>query len=393
MVKELRPTAWEVWPPYIQFGEGAVENLAAYVVELGLRKPLIVADKGITKAGLVRRITDLLEADQISYAVFDESQPNPTDKNVYEGVNAYKDNGCDSFIGIGGGSPLDAAKGIQVMVSHPGKISDYYFVREGWGKITSNMPKMISIPTTAGTGSEVSNFAIITDTELNLKFGVGGLYLMPTLAVVDPELMAGMPPALTAMTGMDALTHNVEVVVSKLEDKEPAEAIAMTGIKLCAQYLRRAVANGQDTEARKKMAMASMIGAMGFNSKGLGAVHATAHQLSPEAGIPHGLANAIMLPYVMEYNLTSSEAKFAEIAQAMGVNTSGMSRSEAAQASVEAVRKLNRDTGLPQKLSEAGLKKDSIPRMARNAMGDHCTGFNPRPPSAEDYAGLYEAAL
>jgi alcohol dehydrogenase class IV len=251
------------------------------------------------------------------------------------------------------------------------------------------MPVLVAIPTTSGTGTEVSRGGIITDTRDNRKkVIVSG---PPSLALVDPDLTATMPPPLTAATGMDALCHSIEAYVSRRYNPL-AGAIAIAGIKLVAENLRCAVEDGTDIEARKNMAMASTMGALAF-SKGLGAVHSLAHQLSTDAEMPHGMANAIMLPRVMEFNLEVAAQKYADIAQAMGVNTRGMSIMEAARSSVESVRQLSRDIGIPDRLRDAGVKGENIPAMAAKAMADHCHASNPRDCTQESMAALYKAAF
>ena len=369
----------------IEFGVGCAANIAGYMSNFKADRPLIVTDKGVIKAGIVDRITRYLDASGIKYSIFHDIQPNPTDNNAMDGRDAYLSAKCDSILGIGGGSSIDAAKAIQIVASHPGHISEYYYPET----ISQEMPTLIAIPTTSGTGSEASRGGIITDTQNNQKMLV--ITGPPALALVDPELTASMPPFLTAGTGMDALCHSIEAYASNRYNPL-AGAIAMAGIKLVAQNLRDAVRNGAHIEARKNMAMASSMGALAF-SKGLGAVHSLAHQLSTEAHIPHGVANAIMLPHVMEFNLEAATQEFADIAQAMGVDTGGISAIEAARASVEALRQLLRDVGLPERLRDAGMKAESIPVMAAKSMTDHCHLPNRRACTEEDMVALYKAAF
>jgi len=369
----------------IEFGVGAVKNLAHHVRKFNVAKPLIVTDKGVIEAGLVDRVVQQLDAAGIKHSFFDGVQPNPIDKNVMDGMDVYRENGCDAILGVGGGSPIDVAKAIRVVATHPGHVSEYYNAE----KITMEMPVLIAIPTTSGTGTEVSGGGVITDTRDNRKKVVRSG--PPSLALVDPELTLSMTPPLTAATGMDALCHSIEAYVTRRYNPL-AGAIAIAGIKLVAENLRRAVEDGTDIEARKNMAMASTMGALAF-SKGLGAVHSLAHQLSTEAEMSHGVANAIMLPYVMEFNLEFAAQQYADIAQAMGVNTWGMSTMEAARSSVESVRQLSRDIGIPGRLRDAGVKEESIPVMAANAMADHCHVANPRECTEDSMAALYRAAF
>lgn len=375
----------EIFGATIEFGVGSLKNLAHHVEEFNAGKLLMVTDKGVTKAGITDKVVQRLDASGIKHSIFDGVQPNPVDKNVMDGLDTYRKSGCDAILGVGGGSPIDTAKAIRVAASHPGHVSEYYNPE----KITEEMPVLIAIPTTSGTGTEVSRGGIITDTSDNRKrVVVSG---PPSLALLDPELTLTMPPALTAATGMDALCHSIEAYVSKRYNPL-ASAIALAGIKLVAENLRRAVKDGTDIEARKNMAMASTMGALAF-SKGLGAVHSLAHQLSTEADMPHGMANAIMLPHVMEFNLEVAGQKYGDIAQAMGVNTASMSAMEAARSAVESVRQLSQDTGIPDRLRDAGVKEESIPVMAAKAMADHCHPLNPRDCTEESMAALYKAAF
>jgi alcohol dehydrogenase class IV len=368
----------QIFGASIEFGMGSVRNIALNLEKLNAVKPLIVTDKGVVNAGIVDKVLQQLDA----YTIFDDVQPNPTDKNVMDGLDAYRENGCDSILGLGGGSPIDAAKGIRVLASNAGHVSEYYYSTD----YNRHIPPLIAIPTTSGTGSEVSRGGVITDTEDNRKkIIISGA---PSLALVDPELTLSMPPALTAATGMDALSHSVEAYVAK-QYNPLASAIAIAGIKLVAENLRCAVEDGTDMEARKNMAMASTMGALAF-SKGLGAVHSLAHQLSTEADVPHGVANAIMLPPVMEFNLEAAAQDYADIAQSMGVNIRDMSVMEAARSSIEAVRQLSRDIGIPGRLRDVGVKKESIPSMAAKAMEDHCHSSNPCDCTEEGMAALYE---
>ncbi|MFC1716331.1 iron-containing alcohol dehydrogenase family protein [Candidatus Poribacteria bacterium] len=374
----------EIFRASIEFGIGCVGNLADHVKKFDVARLLIVTDEGVMKAGIIDKVVQHLESSGIEYSVFHDVQPNPIDKNVMDGLNAYRENDCDGILGVGGGSPIDTAKAIRAVVGHPGHISNYYLE-----PITDNLPTLIAIPTTSGTGTEVSRGGIITDTRINQKKVV--VTGPPSLALVDPELTSSMPPFLTAATGMDALCHSVEAYVSRRYNPL-AGAVAIAGIRLVAENLRRAVEDGTDMEARKNMAMASTMGALAF-SKGLGAVHSLAHQLSTDADIPHGVANAIMLPHVMEFNMESAPQKHVDIAQAMGVNTQSMSSMEAARASVESVRQLSRDTGIPYRLRDVGMQAESISIMAEKAMVDHCHASNPRDCNLENMTALYKAAF
>ncbi len=382
----------EIFGASVEFGVGCVANLADHVKKFDVARLLIVTDEGVIKAGIIDKVAQYLDASGIEYSIFHDIQPNPIDENVMDGLNTYRENNCDAILGVGGGSPIDTAKAIRIVVTHPGHISNYYLdpiTGTTPTPITRDMPTLFAIPTTSGTGTEVSRGGIITDTPSNQKKVV--IPGPPSLSIVDPELTASMPPFLTAATGMDALCHSVEAYVSRRYNPL-AGAIAIAGIKLVAENLRRAVEDGTDIEARKNMAMASTMGALAF-SKGLGAVHSLAHQLSTDADIPHGVANAIMLPHVMEFNMESAPQKHVDIAQAMGVDIQSISSIEAAGASVESVRQLSRDIGIPLRLRDVGMEAESISIMAEKAMVDHCHASNPRDCNMENMTALYKAAF
>lgn len=369
----------------IEFGIGCLRDLSNRLGNFGVQRLLVVTDAGVIKAGILDKILEQLEKSSVKYWIFDRVQPNPTDDNAMDGIEKYIENGCNAILGVGGGSPIDTAKAIRILASNPGHIRNYYAP----AVINEKMPVLIAIPTTSGTGSEVSGGGIITDTEEKRKRVVRSG--PPSLALVDPILTLGMPQYLTAATGMDALSHNIEAYVSKRYNPF-AEAIAVAGIRLVAEYLRRAVENGKDIEARKNMAMASTMGALAF-AKGLGAVHSLAHQLSTDADVPHGVANAIMLPHVMEYNMENTIQKHIDIAQAMGVAVHGKSAIEAARSSIDAVRRLSSDIGIPERLRDVGVKEDSISTMAKKAMADHCHAVNPKECIEESMTALYKAAF
>ena len=380
-----------VLPPVIQFGIGSIINLGAHAERMGAKRALIVTDKGIVQAGILARATSALDNSKTDYVVFDGVQPNPTDKNVYAGVAVYRDSNCDMIIGLGGGSAMDAAKGVRVVVSHEGGIEEFYSDAGGIDRITPDMPELISIPTTAGTGSEVSVGAIITDTKQNRKRAIISPYNLSTLSLLDPELTLAMPPGLTASTGMDALSHAVEAYVTK-RYHPISEGIALQAIKMIGKNLKRAVEHGDDIQARGEMLMASAMGALAFQ-KGLGAVHSLAHQLSTEADVPHGIANSIMLPHVMAFNVEHAKEEYADIASALGADISGLSMDEAAHAAIAQVRQLAQEIDMPPTLSAVGLKRETLQRMAENAMLDHCYKLNPRPCAEEDMLRLYEIAF
>ncbi len=381
----------QIWtftfPPRMEFGIRAVKNLGKWVKDFKSKAPFIVTDEGIVKAGILTKIQKSLEDASLQYEIYDKVQPNPIDQNVNEGATLYREGTNDLIIGLGGGSPIDAAKGIQVLATAPGTI-DKYYIENNPPEVTPDV-KLIAIPTTAGTGSEVGTGGVITDSKTNRKrFVRSG---RPNLALVDPELMKTMPPSVTAGTGMDALSHCIEAYVS-INYSPIADAIALKGIQLIEENLRLAVKDGTNLEARTNMAMAATMGGLAM-SKDLGVIHSVSHQLSTQRDIPHGVANSIMLPHGMEFNLEVVMNKFVDISYAFGVNISEISMKEAAFAAISAVQQLSQDIGLPQKLSEVGVKREDIPLMAKNAMLDFVHATNPRTCSEENMRQLYEKAF
>ena len=383
-------------PPSIQFGAGAIENLAKHIHTFGGQKPLIVTDEGVTNAGILSKTVDPLERAKIDFTVFDTVQPNPTDLSVLKGLDTYRAEDCDVVVAVGGGSVMDAAKGIRILTTHEPPLENYYLDVGGIDRITSNLPALICIPTTAGTGSEVSQGSIITDTsgrttEGHRKRALGTPYNMASVALLDPELTVGMPPGLTAATGMDAVTHGVEAYVAT-RYHPIAEGVALQALKILGKNIRQAYHHGEDLKARGEMLIASAMAAFSFQ-KGLGAVHSLAHQLSTEANIPHGIANAILLPDVMEFNRSHASEGYADIAAALGVDTSGMSTADAADAAIAEIRSLNEEFAIPKGLGIAGLKWGRIPKISKDAMLDHCHKFNPRSCTESDMQDLFEAAF
>ncbi|VFQ45977.1 iron-containing alcohol dehydrogenase [Desulfoluna butyratoxydans] len=376
-------------PTVTLMGVGSHKQLGEQIKTLGAKKPLLVTDKGITDAGLTAQITDLIKAETGSEVVlYDDTVPNPTDKNVADGVALFKESGCDMIITLGGGSPHDCGKGIGIVATNGGTIHDY----EGVDQSTQAMPPFIAINTTAGTASEMTRFCIITDTSRKVKMAIVDWRVTPAIAINDPLLMVGMPSSLTAATGMDALTHAVEAYVSTIATPV-TDACALKAIELISDYLRPAVANGEDIEARDKMAYAEYLAGMAFNNASLGHVHAMAHQLGGYYDLPHGVCNAILLPHVSRFNLIARLDRYVDIAIAMGENVEGLSTREAAETALTAIQTLSRDIGIPENLTVLGVKKEDLPIMAGNAQKDACGVTNPRRPTLEDVVGIYTAAL
>ena len=381
-------------PSVTLIGIGAAKQIPEKIKALGGSKPLIVTDKGITGAGITKQITDLLDAAKMKYVVYDETIPNPTDTNVHAGVDVYKKEKCDSLITLGGGSSHDCGKGVGLVIANGGKIHDY----EGVDKSSKPMPPYLAVNTTAGTASEMTRFCIITDTSRHVKMAIVDWRVTPGIAVDDPMLMVGMPPALTAATGMDALTHAVEAYVSTIANPM-TDSAAEKAIELIAKYLRPAVANGQDIEAREGMCFAQYLAGMAFNNASLGHVHAMAHQLGGFYDLPHGECNAILLPHVEKFNLIAKMDRFVKIAQLLGENTAGLAPRDAAELALVGIKKLSADIGIPSGLIELGkrygkeVKASDIDTMVGNAQKDACGLTNPRCPKDVDVKAIYTAAL
>ncbi len=381
-------------PSVTLIGIGAHKEIPERIKALGGSKPLLVTDKGITKAGISQQIADLLKENGMECVIYDETIPNPTDNNVHAGVDIYQKNGCDSLISLGGGSSHDCGKGIGLVVSNGGKIHDF----EGIDKSEKPMPPYLAVNTTAGTASEMTRFCIITDTSRKVKMAIVDWRVTPGIAIDDPLLMVGMPPALTAATGMDALTHAVEAYVS-LAANPITDACALQAIQLIAKYLRPAVANGQDMEAREKMAFAQYLAGMAFNNASVGHVHAMAHQLGGFYDLPHGECNAVLLPHVEKFNLIAKVDRFIDMAKAMGENVEGLAPRAAAEKAIDAIKTLSADVGIPAGLVELGkrygvdVKEKDIQTMTENAQKDACGFTNPRCPTDADVAAIYKAAL
>ncbi len=375
-------------PTVSLMGAGALKTLPERIQMLGGKKPLVVTDKGMTALGYTAKLTELLGQAGIASVVFDETVPNPTDTNVADGLAVYVREGCDMLVSLGGGSAHDCCKGIGLVATSGGTIHDY----EGLDQAKQPLPPYIAINTTAGTASEMTRFTIITNTSNHVKMAIVDWRVTPDVAVNDPELMVDMPPALTAATGMDALTHAVEAYVSTAATPI-TDACALQAITLIGQYLRRAVARGEDMEARERMAYAQYLAGMAFNNASLGHVHAMSHQLGGFYNLPHGVCNALLLPHVCEANLMARQERFVDIAEALGEATEGLALRHAARLAIEAIRSLSADVGIPQSLAALGVKEKDIPVMVGNAQKDVCGLTNPRRLTDDEVAAIYRAAL
>lgn len=375
-------------PPISLMGAGCLKDGCDDIVSLGFKKALIVTDKVLVKIKLVDKLTALLEERNIEYVIYDETKPNPTTKNVHEGLEVLKENSCDFVISFGGGSPHDCAKGIALLATNGGKIEEY----EGVHKSKLPQLPLIAVNTTAGTASEMTIFSIITDEERHIKMALVDKHMNPIMAINDPELMTAMPKGLTAATGMDALTHAVEAYVSILATPV-TDACALQAMSLISKYLRLAVEDGTNQEARDKMAYAEYLAGMAFNNAILGYVHAMAHQLGGFYDLPHGVCNAILLPHVQEYNAKIVPNKLKECAKAMGIDVSNMSDEEGARVAIDEIKKLSKDIGIPSGIREIGAKEEDLPILAANALKDACGFTNPKQATLEEIIQIFKNAM
>jgi len=347
-----------------------------------------VTDPGMAELPVFQTVLDTLKNAGVAFEVFAQISPDPKDVDAHAGADAFKSNGCDSVIGVGGGSALDGAKAVALMATHDGHIVEYDDSKGGYEKINDTLPPIVAIPTTTGTGSEVGRSTVVLDTERNVKVVVFSPYLMPFVAILDPELHVGMPAWLTAATGMDALTHNVEALLSK-GFHPMADSIALGGIRLIHQSLRTAVQDGSNLEARGHMALAAAMGATAFQ-KGLGVIHSLAHPCSTIAKVHHGLANGVLIETGLRFNRDVSEAALARIGRALQL--SGNSDAEYADATIDWVANLRDDVGIAGRLSSVGVKEGMLPAMEVQALADQCHQSNPKPVTAQDIHSLYAQA-
>ncbi|WP_255198217.1 iron-containing alcohol dehydrogenase family protein [Halorarius litoreus] len=380
---------WNV-PNRVLFGAGAATEIGSYVDDLGAQRVLVVTDEGVRAAGVLDPLLDSIEAAGKVYEVFDGVQPDPTDTVVHEAAEAFEAADADLMLGVGGGSSIDTAKAASIVTTNDGHILDY----EGSGNVPNETPPSVYVPTTAGTGSEVGHWTIVKDSETQVKEEIGDVKLLADLALVDPELTASAPAPVKAATGMDVLTHAVEAYVS-IRRQSQTSALALDSVEKVGENLRRAVGyRGDDDEALGEMARASTQAGMAFNGAGLGAVHALSHQVGGMFGVPHGLANAIILPYVMEYNLPQVPELMVDIAEALGedVDRTAPSAVEGYKA-VRATRRLADDVRIPQTLAETAAERDAIGQLAEQSLNDGSLTGNPRRTDREDMEGILERAF
>ncbi|WP_338911839.1 L-threonine dehydrogenase [Clostridium perfringens] len=375
-------------PAISLMGADCLKDAGDQVGELGFKKALIVTDKVLGQIGIVKKVTDVLDNKNIEYAIYDETKPNPTVKNVNDGLALLKEKECDFVISLGGDSAHDCAKGIALLATNGGEIKDY----EGVDKSKKPQLPMVGINTTAGTGSEMTLFAIITDEERHIKMALVDKHLTPIIAVNDPMLMLAMPKSLTAATGMDALTHAIEAYVST-SATPITDACAEKAIELISNYLVNAVENGQDVEARDMMAYAEYLAGMAFNNASLGYVHAMAHQLGGFYNLPHGVCNAILLPHVQEYNKATSASRLAKIAKIMGGNIEGLTDEQGADLCIDMIKSLSQTIGIPEGLGVLGVKESDFETLATNALNDACSLTNPRKGNLEEVIAIFKKAM
>jgi lactaldehyde reductase len=369
-------------------GAGAIAEIVTEVRSRGFQKAFVCSDPDLIRFGVTAKVTDLLDANSIPYAVFSEIKPNPSIKNVQDGVEAFKASGADCIIAVGGGSAMDTAKAVGIIITNP----EFADVRSLEGVAPTKNPcvPILAVPTTAGTAAEVTINYVITDEEKNRKMVCVDTHDIPIAAFVDPDMMATMPAGLTAATGMDALTHAIEGFTTKAA-WTMTDMFHLKAIEIIAASLRGAVAN--TPEGREGMALGQYIAGMGFSNVGLGIVHSMAHPLGAVYDTPHGVANAIILPTVMEYNAEATGDKYKYIAAAMGVEgTENMSVEEYRKAAVDAVKQLSQDVGIPADLKEI-VKPEDVPFLAESAYADACRPGNPKDTSVEDITALYQSLL
>jgi alcohol dehydrogenase class IV len=380
-----------VWsfPTRVVLGEGAAAQCGNEARQLGATRVLLVSDRGVEQVGLLEPVRAALDAAGLPHEAVLDISSNPLESEVLGAARVYDDFEANLVLGVGGGSVLDVAKLVRLAATHPGPIAEYDDAIGGSAKISPPLPPMIAIPTTAGTGSEVGRSGVVTIQATNRKTVIFSPLLLPEVAILDPAMTQTMPPSMTAATGMDALTHCVEAYAS-LGDHPMADAIALGGVRLCHRSLRAATDDGNDLKARGDMLKAAMMGAVAFQ-KGLGACHSLAHPLSAELGMHHGLANAICLPAVLDFNRAAVPERIAEIARQLGVR--GSDESTLAFECAGAVRALRKSIGLPSDLRSQGIDESQLPRLASLAFADSCHELNPRRCTEEDLLALYKASL
>jgi lactaldehyde reductase len=370
-------------------GAGAIANIVTEAKARGYKKALVVTDKDLIKFNVATKVTDLLKENNLNFEIFDEVKANPTINVVLAGIEKFNASGADYLLAIGGGSSIDTAKAIGIIVNN----SEFSDVRslEGVAPTKNKCVDIIAVPTTAGTAAEVTINYVITDEENKRKFVCVDPHDIPVIAVVDAEMMSSMPKGLTAATGMDALTHAIEGYITK-GAWELTDTLHLKAIEIIGRSLRSAVNN--EPKGREDMALGQYVAGMGFSNVGLGIVHSMAHPLGAFYDTPHGIANAVLLPYIMEYNAESTEEKYREIARVMGVRgVDNMSQDEYRKSAIDAVKKLSEDVGIPKVLSEIGVKEEDLQALSESALVDACTPGNPKDTNVEEILAIYKKAF
>lgn len=374
--------------PEFVVGSNARSLAGRYAKNFGVNKVLIVTGPNIIRAGWVRDVMDSLDAEGIQYSVFSEVTPNPRDYEVMNGAELYRQTGCNAIIAVGGGSPIDCAKGIGIVVANKEEILRF----EGVDTIPIPPPPLICIPTTSGTGADVSQFAIVNDTARRVKIAIISKKVVPDIALVDPMPLTTLTPELTAQTGMDAMTHSIEAYVSNASSPV-TDTLALESISLMNNYLLKAQKNPDNIQFRNQTLLGSLLGGLAFSNASLGVVHAMAHSLGGLSDLPHGLCNAILLEPVIDFNFEACPERYGEIAERLKVNTAGLSPKEVKQELVSAIRSLRESLGDTHTLSELGVSREDIPELAEKAKRDPCLATNPRRPTIQDIERMYEQVL
>lgn len=373
-------------PTEITYGPNSLKEVKNIIDKQGFKNALIVTDPGISKTGLTDKL--IKHVKHINYDIYNECQPNPTVKNCNDALEKLKAINADVVIAVGGGSSIDVAKAVALLATNGGKIESY----EGIDTFENDLLPLIAIPTTAGTASEVTSFTVITDEEREYKFTIGGVKISPKWAVVDPVLTLTLPPSVTAATGLDALVHAIESYTSKMANPI-TKALAREAIRKISRNLRQAVYNGDTLKYRDEMLMGSLLAGLAFNNTRLGNCHALSHPISAIYGVPHGVANAVLIPHVMEFNMMAVPELFADIALDMGENLEGLTMMEKAQKAVDAVRRLAKDVGIPETFESFGIDEQNIKKMTEDALLSGNIKVNPRITTYDDVVELYKKAI
>lgn len=378
-------------PPVLLTGSGSSEKVGEECKKLGFKKALIVTDEVLSKMGAVEGVKKALAGSAIQFAIYDKISTEPTVDYVLDGVIAYKENGCDFLLAFGGGSPIDTAKAIGVMVTNPGSIEEY----KGMGKVTREGIPLVAIPTTAGTGSEVTQFTIITDTKTSVKMLIGSPLIIPKVAIVDPLLTLSCPRGLTAAVGIDSLTHAIEAYVS-VKSQPMSDLFCLSAIELISGNLRQAWANGNNVEAREKTMLGALQAGIAFSNASVALVHGMSRPIGAYFHVPHGASNAALLGVVTEFSLIGNPGRYAKIGKAMGENLTGLSDLDAARLAAKAIKTLIRDIRIPS-LKDLGVQKERLdqlaPKMAEDAIASGSPGNNPRQATKEEIVELYGIAF